>query len=62
MIAAASGYRRVKNSRTDSASSGSIASNPCAPWNGQKIVQVKVRSALGSAIIIEPPRGQMCRA
>ncbi len=32
------------------------------PWVGQNSVQVKERSGFGSAIIIEVPRGQMCRA
>ncbi|GAB3943761.1 hypothetical protein GCM10027614_32890 [Micromonospora vulcania] len=33
-----------------------------APWLGQNKVQVKERSGFGNAIIIEVPRGQMCRA
>ena len=36
--------------------------NPAGPSNGQNSVAVNVRSRLGRAIIIESPRGQMCRA
>jgi hypothetical protein len=31
-------------------------------WFGQKHVHVKLRSAFGRAIIMNPPRGQMCSA
>ena len=57
-------WRRGSRGRSGrrTAPRSSSPANPAGPSNGQNSVAVKLRSGLGRAIIIESPRGQMCRA
>ena len=61
----ASGYSRRKRSRAarPSRTVAKVASSrPGTASKGQNSVQVKLPSGFGSAIIMLPPRGQMCSA
>src|SRR5207248_5758040 len=52
---------KVLAKKPPTASRATSWSKPGAPWKGRKRVQVNDRSRFGSAIIMNPPRGQMCK-